>query len=264
MKKGFTLVEIIVVMVIIAILAAFLVPALSRGRKKARYTSWVALKHSNESDPDCVAYYPFEEGEGEKLKNHAKAAETDFGGIYPPDLLDGTISGATWLERGRFEEKPCLYFDGNDYIDCGNSVSANIEGEITLEAWVSGRCSGTIISKSNGTTYFSLSVSGNKPSGTIGETIGSKTLTGSSTINDDKWHQLVLTYNDDKDEDNINLYCDGKNCAHDSTDVSLSAQEQEGSTLTIGSNFTGKIDEVAIYKKELTSEEIKDRYEKGK
>jgi len=253
-KKGFTLIEIIVVMVIIALLAGILVPALSRGRRKARYTSWVAIKHSNESDPDCIAYYTFEQGDGSKLINQAKASsETDFGGIYSPALLDGEIHGARWVAKGRFEEKPCLYFDGDDYVDCGKSVAFCITGKLTLEAWIKVENSGKIISKKkDSTTYFSLEISNDKPSGTV----GSDAVTGSSAIDDGKWHHLVLTYDDGA----IFLYCDGVQC--DSGAASLSAGE--GATVTIGSGFKGFIDEVAIYKKALTADEIKERYEKGK
>ncbi|MFC2093074.1 LamG domain-containing protein [Bacteroidota bacterium] len=84
--------------------------------------SWAMYFNYTIFGPDChlVAYYPFNGNANDEsgMDNH------------------GTVNGAT-LTKDRFDRSDKAYFfDGNDFIDCGNGSSLQIAGNITVTAWV--------------------------------------------------------------------------------------------------------------------------------
>ena len=63
-SRGFSIVELLVVMSIVALLIAILLPSLSRARERARYLRWQAYSHGLRSDPNVVMYFNFEQQDG--------------------------------------------------------------------------------------------------------------------------------------------------------------------------------------------------------
>ena len=236
---------------------------------KATYSGWLEYRNAIRHDPSLVAYYDFEEGKGNVLKNMVDGSHKND--AYEPERLNGTINEATWT-AGRWSGKKGLKFDYiDDYVDCGNNSSLNCTDDITIEAWVkptspstygkegfSGR--GIVDKLSGGYSGYRLLQKGFCYAFGYSATGSYKWVFGTSnpTL---EWTHVVGV----KDESNLRIYVNG--VQERVVPASLPVRTNS-KTLKIGWNsynsgdvhFQGIIDEVAIYNRALTAKEIRNHY----
>ena len=273
---AFTLMELLVVVTIIVILAGMLMPSLQQAREKAKYARWLGYSNNLRCDGRLVAYYNFEESEGNKLKN--KTVVGPYGDrSYAPEKLHGTISGATWVrDGGRWPGKGALQFDGNnDYVEVNDNDSLDITSgeDFTIEAWIKSADSNTgnyyrfVTKRGSSGNYWSLlhAVDTGKLSfeGHDETTYCAPAASGTNII-DTNWLHIAWT----RSGTTASAYVDGS-FQYDATDTT-SGDWSNGQPLQIGiwnttlQPMNGTIDEVAIYNRALTKEDLKQHHKMGR
>lgn len=206
--------------------------------------------------------------------------------------VDATTSGdsviVSYYERIKdggeiiFENSKSLLFDGVDeYVQLGTDSSLDITSSLSVFFWVKGaanQLSKSPLSKWSGAgnlrtwLFLTPDPASGKMRVYVDEDGGGvrKVYETSMDVMDDTWHHIGFTYTGDT----LTVYVDGAedtsvNKIEDDTMTNLfsSAHETVMGRFSGGSGptgyFTGNLDEVSIWNKELTSSEVSELYNSG-
>ena len=256
--KGFTLIEVLVVMTIIGVLASVVLISFSGQRERAKLTTAKQFdaQVSHALGAYAVGIWRFEEGSDITLYDESGFGnDGTFVGNLTPVFPVGVYSGTTALQ-----------FDGvNDYVDCGNDPSLNITDAITVEAWVKPVGTGdnlqNIVKKLDygGHKGFRLHFYTN---GTFRFAAHDGTSYFSVMENNvmawNKWQHLVGVY----DGSYLHIYRNGQ-FIKKNTGPSAISPASSHLTFGNGEDFNGAIDDVSIYNSALSSAQIQQHFVAG-
>ena len=233
--------------------------AAAQDKAPSSYEGWVGQRQATVANPDVIAYYDFQGGQGPVLANSAKGAEK----------LDGSIKGATWVE-GRWPGKKALKFNGtSDYVEIPSTpclfpfdAAKGGAGELTIEVWLkaSSEQESGVVDKSSGGNGpegpYMVWISPHRLGGLLGDGQSYALAVEGEDLPTGKWTHVALTV----DGVSVKLYRDGALVAQGARSV---APMDNGKPVLIGWMgggkffFNGAIDEVALYRKALSGETIK-------
>ena len=158
MRKGFTLVELLVVMAIVSLLAAMLLPALARTRLEARKTAW--RLNIGEVGKALQMYLNENAGEWPSVPNDSSETLSLLYDEYLDDLgvlacpatargapfiddyvlpgpSDDYLAGYTWVNLNPALEDPDDFDDPGEREQLDYMIDTNLNGRQTMSMWSS-------------------------------------------------------------------------------------------------------------------------------
>jgi len=230
-------------------------------QEKNRCADWETQKTTLVADESLVAYYDFQDGAGNILKNKAKTGAA----------LDGIITGAVW-DTGRWPGKKALRFDGKAaWVAIPHHPALypfdpkTGAGECSIEIWFkpeSLKESGIVDKSSEGwgkQPTYAVWLSSNRVCGYSGNGAASTGIKDPVEARLDGWTHVVFTINDLS----FTLYKNGMMIGQE--DRRLDPRDN-GKPLLIGCMkpglfpFAGLVDEVAVYNRALDAKEVRRHY----
>ncbi|MDD5696618.1 MAG: LamG domain-containing protein [Candidatus Pacebacteria bacterium] len=261
MKKSFTLIEILVVIVIIGILSAFIIVGMSGVSQKATIAKGQAFANSlkNALLINLVSEWKFDELA--TATNGATIADTWSGGnngtLSTGDANDKLRTGASCVSG------KCLEFDGtNDYVNCGAGTNLDITGALAISVWVYPKTNSAfggivikggddkfqLVARNDG--YFEIYVENSSGTGQALSTVP-------ITVN--AWQHLAAIFNPTAQY--LYLY---KNGAETKVSCTIGSLRSNSTDFYIGRYsvyyFNGLVDEVRIYNAAVSASQIQQDY----
>ena len=181
---------------------------------------------------------------------------------------DGTIYGATFTTDRKGQANKAMSFDGNDYIDLGNSDTLSIRNKITISAWI--KTEGSINEQAilfdtfaEGTIPIEFYI--NKVNDIIFASYDNGlifSMASNTKIPLNTWTHVLVSFDKDLTTKAKKIYING---ALDKTSDDQKILSTRNGTIRIGSYgtswcFNGSIDDVRIYNRVLSETEIKTLY----
>jgi len=183
---------------------------------------------------------------------------------------DGTCSSGCPDHNSSGIVNEALYFDGSDSVDVSDNDTFDwgATDSFSIEYWM--KASGSsgnrvLIGRDDGSLHWWVGTnSSGQAACNLKDGATSVSMTGSINICNNSWHHIVML----KDEStNYNrIYVDGvedANVYHDYSNGFASSTELNIAHLNGGYQYTGYLDEMAIYNRVLTTAEILDHYNSG-
>lgn len=275
-RNCFTIIELLVVITIIMILVSMLLPALGEATLMAKYARWQVFRNNLRTDPGVVAYYDFEEGAGNVLRNIA----VDLHSVdnYAPDSLNGNMVGSPMWTKSRWDRKGALYFNGTtSYVEILDPRNhADLRDGVSIMTWIRVEDFFTspffvcrIASTSAGSTGEVYKLGAEITPDRVDWRVNSAAAVshGAALLSTATYHHLAVTF----DGDILKTYVDGQ--LMESLAYSAPLDGSEDGKLLIGvdqdsggfnQHMFGFIDEVVIFDRGITALEVVDHYSMGR
>jgi prepilin-type N-terminal cleavage/methylation domain-containing protein len=288
-KRRFTLIEMLMVVMVIGILFGMLMPALGKAKVRAKYTRWLGYNSMVSRDPDVIINYNFETMDYKsKVKgvfypavfnNAAGCTAAGFDSTHYAGILSPAGSGPTWLRGGGrwLKLKNALLFDGvNDYVEVLGTKLTNFnpsQQDFTIIIWANPAiranqtlCSKTISATTNSQYNLYMATTG------VRARVGNVNIQRTTPpVQVSRWHCIALV---SSVKGGMKLFMNGKLMTGGTATNVFPGNYVNNLTLLLGAahngnatnfvyRFRGRMDEFVMYNRALSDKEIFGYYQMG-